>query len=57
MGSSANLQGYDCCTMIQAMNVWSTNQWSCKCFCDNCGVVKNLSIPESTLMKKHNAIS
>ena len=22
--------------------------------CDNCGVVKNVSIPESTLMKKHN---
>lgn len=26
-------------------------------FCDNRGVVKNLSIPESTLMKKHNAVS
>ena len=26
-------------------------------FCDNCGVVKNVSIPESTLMKKHNAIN
>lgn len=26
-------------------------------FCDNRGVVKNLSIPESTLMKKHNAIN
>jgi hypothetical protein len=26
-------------------------------FCDNCGVVKNLSIPESMLMKKHNAIN
>jgi hypothetical protein len=25
-------------------------------FCDNCGVVKNMSIPQSTLMKKHNAI-
>ena len=25
-------------------------------FCDNRGVVKNLSIPESTLLKKHNAI-
>ena len=26
-------------------------------FCDNCGVVKNVSIPESSLMKKHNAIN
>jgi hypothetical protein len=26
-------------------------------FCDNCGVVRNTSIPESTLMKKHNAIN
>jgi len=26
-------------------------------FCDNRGVVKNASIPESTLMKKHNAIN
>ena len=26
-------------------------------FCDNCGVVKNASIPESTLAKKHNAIN
>jgi hypothetical protein len=26
-------------------------------FCDNCGVVKNLSIPESTLMKKHNSLN
>ena len=26
-------------------------------FCDNRGVVKNLSVPESTLMKKHNAIN
>ena len=26
-------------------------------FCDNCGVVKNASIPESTLMKKHNSIN
>ena len=26
-------------------------------FCDNCGVVKKLSIPESMLMKKHNAIN
>ena len=26
-------------------------------FCDNNGVVKNTSIPESTLMKKHNAIN
>ena len=26
-------------------------------FCDNRGVVKNVSIPESTLMKKHNAIN
>jgi hypothetical protein len=26
-------------------------------FCDNPGVVKNVSIPESTLMKKHNAIN
>jgi hypothetical protein len=26
-------------------------------FCDNCGVVKNVSIPESMLMKKHNAIN
>jgi hypothetical protein len=26
-------------------------------FCDNRGVVKNVSIPESILMKKHNAIS
>ena len=26
-------------------------------FCDNRGVVKNLSIPESTLLKKHNAIN
>ena len=26
-------------------------------FCNNRGVVKNVSIPESTLMKKHNAIN
>ena len=26
-------------------------------FCDNCRVVKNASIPESTLLKKHNAIN
>ena len=26
-------------------------------FCDNCRVVKNISILESTLMKKHNAIN
>ena len=26
-------------------------------FCDNCGVVKNTSVPESTLSKKHNAIN
>ena len=26
-------------------------------FCDNQGIMKNLSIPESTLMKKHNAIN
>jgi hypothetical protein len=26
-------------------------------FCDNHGVVKNMSMPESTLMKKHNAIN
>jgi hypothetical protein len=26
-------------------------------FCDNQGVMKNASIPESTLMKKHNAIN
>jgi hypothetical protein len=26
-------------------------------FCDNRGVVRNASIPESTLMKKHNAIN
>jgi hypothetical protein len=26
-------------------------------FCDNRGVVKNMSIPESTLMRKHNAIN
>ena len=28
-----------------------------QCFCDNSGVVKNTSIPESTLTKKHNAIN
>jgi hypothetical protein len=26
-------------------------------FCDNCGVVKNMSVLESTLMKKHYAIN
>ena len=26
-------------------------------FCDNHGVVKNVNIPKSTLMKKHNAIN
>ena len=26
-------------------------------FCDNQGVLKNASIPESTLAKKHNAIN
>jgi hypothetical protein len=26
-------------------------------FCDNHGVMKNVSVPESTLMKKHNAIN
>ena len=29
----------------------------CNVFCDNRGVVKNASIPESVLMKKHNAIN
>ena len=29
----------------------------CNVFCDNTGVVKDTSIPESTLMKKHNAIN
>ena len=37
--------------MIQVANVW------CDVFCDNHGVVKNLNILESTLMKKHNAIN
>jgi hypothetical protein len=26
-------------------------------FCDNHGVIKNVSIPELTLMKKHNVIN
>lgn len=26
-------------------------------YCDNAGVVKNTSVPESTLSKKHNAIN
>ena len=26
-------------------------------FCDNRGVVKNASVPESTLLKQHNAIN
>ena len=26
-------------------------------FCDNCGVVKKVSIPESPLTKKHNVIN
>ena len=26
-------------------------------YCDNQGVVKNTSIPESTLLKKHNAVN
>ena len=26
-------------------------------FCDNCGIVTNVNIPESTLRKKHNAIT
>ena len=26
-------------------------------FCDNHGIIKNASIPESTLAKKHNAIN
>jgi hypothetical protein len=26
-------------------------------FCDNHGVVKNVSLPESTLMKMHNVIN
>ena len=26
-------------------------------YCDNAGVVKNTSVPESTLAKKHNAIN
>ena len=29
----------------------------CNVFCDNSGVVKNTSIPESNLMKNHNAIN
>jgi hypothetical protein len=29
----------------------------CNVFCDNSGVVKNTSILESRLMKKHNAIN
>ena len=29
----------------------------CNVFCDNQGMVKNSSIPESTLMKKHNAVN
>ncbi len=30
---------------------------SANVFCDNCRVVKNASIPELSLMKKHNAIN
>ena len=30
---------------------------STKVFCDNQGVVKNTSLPESTLSKKHNAVN
>ena len=26
-------------------------------FCDNRGIVKNVSVPESVLLKKHNAIN
>ena len=29
----------------------------CNIFCDNQGMVKNSSIPESALMKKHNAVN
>ena len=30
---------------------------STKVFCDNQGVVKNTSLPKSTLSKKHNAVN
>jgi uncharacterized protein YggU (UPF0235/DUF167 family) len=30
---------------------------STKTYCDNQGVVKNVSIPESALSKKHNAVN
>jgi hypothetical protein len=42
---------------VQAVNVRSPVDRPANVFCDNRGVVRNASIPESTLMKKHNAIN
>ena len=52
-----NLQGPDCGFAIQAEDVWYPNWWTSECVSDNRGVVKNASIPESTLMKRHNSIN
>jgi hypothetical protein len=43
--------------VLQAANVWVLIEGPANVFCDNHGVIKNVSIPESTLMKKHNAIN
>jgi hypothetical protein len=42
-------------TLLQCM-FGVPSEGPCNVFCDNSGVVKNTSIPESTLLKKHNAI-
>jgi hypothetical protein len=52
-----DLQRIDCCFEVQALHVGVPIDGLADVFCDNRGVMKNASIPESTLMKKHNAIN
>ena len=46
-----------CCAAIQASNVGVPIDGPANVFYDNNGVVKNTTIPESMLAKKHNAIN
>ena len=48
---------FDCFTPYQVEDVWCPIDGHANVFCDNQGVVKNASLPESTLSKKPNAIN
>jgi hypothetical protein len=55
----AILSGYDCCIVKQAScwcSVYLAINGPLNVFCNNRGVVKNVSIPALRLMKRHNAI-